>query len=214
MICIGMCAQDRIQCDICRVAAVMIDDSEVFVLDFFYNALAVIAGEFNSQRRRQQTCKRLCDNHAVCADCLVCLDVLNDKLGGLFQHNMCHVRLIVAVNQRRCYVHQTASQRERADNACKYRTIGNQIHCLLNGINVNLRAACTDFRYLQSLCRFHTLVFINFRVENRTNYRRNLVVSDANRRTEALGLNRQIHQGYCAAGIRRAVGNSLHALCL
>ena len=76
---VGIGTQNRIQRDICRVTAVMIDDSEVFVLDFFYNALAVIAGEFNSQRRRQQTCERLCDNHAVCADCLVCLDVLDDN---------------------------------------------------------------------------------------------------------------------------------------
>ncbi len=174
----------------------MIDDSKVFVLDFFYNALAVIAGEFNSQRRGQQTCERLCDNHAVCADCLVCLDVLDDKLGGLFQYDMCHIRLIVAVNQRRSYVHQTASQRERADNACKYRTVGDEIHRLLNGINVNLRAAGADFRYFQSLCRFHALIFVNFRVKNRTNYRRNFVVSDANRRTKAFCFHRQIHQGY------------------
>ena len=214
MICVCIAAQDGFQGDIGSVAAVVVNDSKVLVPYFLNDALAVITGELYCQRRRQQTCQRLRNDNTVGTDSLVSLDVLDDKLGCLFQYHVRHFRLVIAIDQGGGNVHQTACQGERANHTGKYRTVRNQLQCLFDGINVNLGASCADFRHFQRLCRFHALILINFGIQNRTDNRRNLIVRYTDRSAEAFCLNRQIHQAYRSTCVGGTVCHSLHALCL
>ena len=59
---------------------------------------------------------------------------------------MHHVRLVVAVHKRLGHIQKPACQRERPDDARKYRPVRDLPAGLLDGVDVELRAPRADFR--------------------------------------------------------------------
>ena len=108
---------------------------------------------------------------------------------------MHHVRLFVAVNQGLGDVQQTARQREGANNACEHRTILNHAHDLLDRVNINLGASCSDFRYRERLRLLHALVLLHLSGDDRSGHGRHLVVRKTDGCSEALCLERKIPSG-------------------
>ena len=210
MVGIRAVGEDGIERDVCRVAAVVIDDREVLIAHGIHNALAVIAGELLRKAGGQQAGQRLCNHNAVRADRLVCLDVFDDELGALFEYDMHHIRLVVAVDERLGHIEQAARQREGADHAGKHRPVLNHAHDLFDRINIDLRAARADLRHRKRFRQLHALVLVHLGRDHRAGNRRHLVIREADGRAEALCFKRKIHQADRCARIG-TVGNRLHA---
>ena len=188
------------------VAAVVVAEEEGIVLHRFADLLHIGNGKLVVHGGGQQAGQRLGHEHAGSAYSLIGLDVLNEESRGLFQHSVYHVRVVIAVDHSIGNAHETASQRERPDNAGQYRTVGDEAHSLPDGLYINARAASAYSRNLQGVS-----FFLGF--HNVAHNGGNFVVRDAGLCAESLGFHGEVHHAHGSAGVH-PVSNGFHAFGL
>ena len=192
------------QCHV--VTAVVVDQSKLVGLHSIHDLLDVGVRELLGQIGGEHTGQRLGHHHTVGTGSLIGVAVLDEECGGLFQHGVHHVGLLVAVCHGLAHIHETASQREGADDAGEHGTIGDHLAGLGNGIDIDTGTAYAHCGHCQCIC----LVLVG---DDGAHHGGDLVIADADLGAEALGLHGQIHQAHGGAG-GNLVGHHLHALGL
>ena len=167
-------------------------------------------GELLCQSGGQQTGQRFRNHNAVSADRLIGQNVLGDELGGLFQHRVHHVGLVIAVQHGLGNRNQTTRQREGADNARQYGTVFDQLQSLFDSFDVKAGTSGTDLRNSQRLSLCQTLVLVYLGGDHRADAGGHLIVGHMDGSAKALSFNGQIHQAD-RGGRVGAVCHQLHA---
>ncbi len=188
------------------VAAVVVNDEEVLVLNSVNDLLNIGSGELCAEVGGEHTCEGLSHNNAVCADSLVSLDVVDEEVGALSENDVNGVGISIAENHSLADIEDTACERVRSDNACEDGAVGDEFLGLTDSIDVDAGAGSADFGDGELFC----LVLVgNDGADNSGNF----VIGEADGGTKSFGLNGKVHKADSCGSVN-AVSDHLHALCL
>ena len=182
----------------------MVDDDVLARLHGVDDGLGVRVRELARELGRDEARGRLGHDEAVRARVAVRPGVGDDELRRLFQDGLDHRRVGDAGHHDLRHADQAARQRVRADDAGQHRPVGDALFGLLDGVDVDLRAAGAYLRHAQRLR-------VVERVDDGVAHRRDGVVVHLDARAEALRLDRQVHHAQRRQR-GQAVGQDLHAL--